>query len=182
MKHRGPSVIDPPNPYPAPMSFSLPDSARLWIFTADRTLSPAETTALTERVDEFLAEWASHGRAVSGEATVLHGRFLVVTAHLDGGVSGCGIDSMTHAVEEIAADLGFGWLDGLHVAYRDEGGDVQAVPRPAFRTLVRDGAVTAETPVFVTTLDTLGALRADDLERPAAEAWHARVFRIPTPA
>ena len=59
---------------------------------------------------------------------------------------------------------------------------MRVVPRPAFRALVRDGAVTAETPVFVTTLDSLGALRASGIERPAAESWHARVFRIPVPA
>lgn len=162
------------------MLSALPDSARLWFFTADRPLSTDTAGALQRRVEDFLTEWASHGRAVPGEAAVLHDRFLAVAAHLDGGVSGCGIDSMTHAVEEIASGLGFGWLDGLHVAYRDASGDVHAVPRPAFRALVRDGAVTAETPVFVTTLDTLGDLRAGGLERPAAEAWHARVFRIPT--
>ena len=161
---------------------TLPDSARLWIFTADRPLAPTEATTLTERLDAFLAEWASHGRAVPGDAAVLHDRFLAVAAHLEGGVSGCGIDSMTHAVEEIGRDLGIGWLDGLHVTYRDEHGDIRAVTRPAFRALVRDGAVTAETPVFVTTLDALGDLRTGGLERPAAEAWHARVFRIPTPA
>lgn len=161
---------------------ALPDSARLWVLTADRTLSPLESDALAVRVAAFLSEWSSHGRPVPGAAEVLHGRFLVVAASLEGGVSGCGIDSMTHAVERIASGLGFGWLDGLHVAYRDESGAVQAVPRPAFRALVRDGAVTAETPVFVTTLDSLGDLRAGGLERPAAETWHARVFRIPTPA
>lgn len=161
---------------------ALPASARLWTFTADRML-PADTTdALCSRVEAFLTEWTSHGRAVAAEAAVLHGRFLVVAASLEGGVSGCGIDSMVHAVEQIGHDLGFGWLDGLHVAYRDEHGEVQAVARPAFRALVRDGVVTAETPVFVTTLDTLGDLRGGGLERPAAEAWHARVFRIPTPA
>ena len=159
----------------------LPDTARLWIFTADRPLSARTTDALQARIEAFLTEWASHGRAVSGAAVVLHDRFLAVAAHLQGGVSGCGIDSMTHAVEGIAQELGFGWADGLQVAYREASGDVRTVPRPAFRALVRDGAVTAETPVFVTTLDSLGDLRSGGLERPAAEAWHARVFRIPTP-
>ena len=68
------------------------------------------------------------------------------------------------------------------LAYRDEAGAVQAVPRPAFRRLARDGDVTAATPVFVTTAETLGTLRADGLERPAGEAWHGRVFRLAEPA
>src|SRR5690606_23366861 len=160
----------------------LPDTARLWIFTADQPLSASTTEALQTRMDAFFTEWASHGRAVSGAGTVLADRFLAVAAHLDGGVSGCGIDSMTHAVEEIARELGFGWADALQIAYREASGAVRVVPRPAFRALVRDGAVTAETPVFVTTLDSLGDLRASGIERPAAESWHARVFRIPVPA
>ncbi len=160
----------------------LPDTARLWIFTADQPLSASTTEALQARIDAFFTEWASHGRAVTGAAAVLDDRFLAVAAHLDGGVSGCGIDSMTHAVEEIARELGFGWADGLQIAYRAADGTVQVVPRPTFRALVRDGAVTADTPVFVTTLDSLGDLRAGGIERPAAESWHARVFRIPVPA
>lgn len=160
----------------------LPDDARVWVFTADRPLASRIAEPLLAETERFLAEWASHGRAVPGQATVLHDRFLVVAARLEGGVSGCGIDSMVHAVEEIGAAHGIAWLDGLHVAYRDEAGAVQAVSRPAFRRLARDGAVTATTPVFVTTAETLGALRADGLERPAGEAWHGRVFRLAEPA
>jgi hypothetical protein len=156
----------------------LPDHARLWIFTADAPLPPAQRSAVLERTQDFLARWASHGRPVPADAGFLHDRFLAVAAHLEGGVSGCGIDSLVHAVEGIARGLGFGWLDGLHVAYRDAAGDVQAVPRAAFRALVRDGAVTAETPVFLTTTETLGALRAGGFERPAGTAWHGRVFGL----
>ena len=157
----------------------LPDDARLWVFTAAAPLDDATRSALIERVGAFLTQWDSHGRPVPGEAEVLHDHFLTVTAHLAGGVSGCGIDKLVHAVEAAGAQLGIEWVDGLHLAYRDADGTVQVVPRPTFRSLVRDGLVTADTPVFVTTLDTLGDLRAGGLERPAGEAWHSRVFRIP---
>ena len=164
------------------MDSTLPDDARLWVFTASQPLGDSTRQTLHERVTDFLERWASHGRPVPGDATVLHDRFLVVAAHLVGGVSGCGIDSLVHAVEEIGAELGVTWADGLHLAYRDAEGKVQTVPRPVFRSLVRKGVVTADTPVFVTTLETLGDLRADGLERPAGDSWHARVFHLAEPA
>lgn len=163
------------------MNTTLPDSARLWTFTASRTLAPDEQAQLMAAVEDFLGGWASHGRPVAGAAELREGRFLVVAGHLDG-ISGCGIDSLVHGLEAAASALGFTWLDGLHVAFRAPSGDVRVVPRPAFRALVRSGEVTAETPVFVTTLETLGALRAGGLEQPAGEAWHARAFRIPVAA
>ncbi len=165
---------------PALMLFpDLPADARVWIFTADRPLRSAESSALLEAVNRFTAQWTSHGRPVPGRAALLDERFLAVAARLPGGVSGCGIDSLVHAVEEAGRSAGLAWLDGLQVVWRGRSGAVQAGPRAAFRKQVRAGAVTAETPVFLTTLDTLGGLRDGGLERPAGETWHARVFRLP---
>lgn len=160
----------------------LPADARLWVFTADRALSTPEQERLRDAMTAFLAEWTSHGRPVLGDAAVLHDRFLVVGAHLGGGVSGCGIDSLVHAVEAMGDDLGIAWGDGLQVAFRDGDGAVQTLPRPAFRQLVREETVTAATPVFDTTLASVGDLRAGGLERPAGSAWHGRVFRLAEPA
>lgn len=161
---------------------ALPDDARTWVFTADRALTPPESERLLDAVGAFVRDWASHGRPVPGGTAFLHGRFLLIAAHLgegqNAGVSGCGIDSMTQALGAIASDLGVQWLDALHVAFREADGAVAVVPRPAFRQLARSGAVTAETPVFDTTVERLGDLRAQGLERPAGASWHGRVFRL----
>lgn len=160
----------------------LPDHARLWIFTADRALTDAEQTRLLADLGRFVEQWASHGRSVPGAVYIHDARFVVVGAHLEGGVSGCGIDSLTHAVEQAGADVGVAWADGLQVVYRDTDGTVHVVPRPVFRQLARDGAITTATPVFDTTVNTVGALRATGLERPAGSTWHGRVFRLMEPA
>ena len=161
---------------------SLPPDARLWIFTADRPLSASDQHQLQETLSGFIAQWTSHGRPVPGEVTLAHDRFVLVAAHLAGGVSGCGIDSLVHAVEQAGAALDVQWVDGLHIVFRGADDAVDVLPRPAFRQLVRDGAVTSETPVFLTTLDTVGALRDGGLERPAGATWHGRTFRLTEPA
>lgn len=160
----------------------LPDDARLWIFTADRSLSEADQTRLIEEVGRFVQQWSSHGRPVPGAVALHENRFVLVGARLEGGVSGCGIDSLTHAVERAGDNVGIEWADGLQVVYRDAEGAIQVVPRPVFRQLARDGSITTATPVFDTTADTVGAVRTHGLERPAGSTWHGRVFRLMEPA
>lgn len=162
---------------------SLPDTARCWIYVAERRLTEAEQATLLEALQPFFAGWASHGRPVQGAATILEDRFLVVAGVIVGGeISGCGIDASVHAVEETAGRLCITWSSPLLVFFRDDDGALQSLPRSAFRNRVADGAVTAETPVFDLSLTTLGHLRSGAFEKPAGASWHARVFRIPEPA
>ena len=162
---------------------SLPDDARLWIYAADRPLSETEQARLLEKLNAFLSRWASHGRPVEGTVTIQDDRFLLLSGLVRGGeISGCGVDASVHAVEETGAELGIAWLSPLNVFFRDADGAVQALPRAAFRKLVRAGTVTAETSVFDLSLTALADVRQGRFERPAGEMWHALVFKIPQPA
>jgi hypothetical protein len=162
---------------------TLPDSARVWIYTADHHLGLSEQSALLDSLRPFLAQWTSHGRRVIGEALILEGRLLIVAATLaEGDISGCGIDASTHAVEEAGRALGIEWLLGLTVLYRDHAGMVQVVSRPEFRDLVRRGVVHAGTQVIDTNLTTLEDLHSGKLEKLAGASWHGRTFQIHEPA
>lgn len=162
---------------------AFPDDARLWIHVADRALTDPEQNALLDRLAAFIKKWTTHGRPVTGNATVLDDRFLALAATLaEGDISGCGIDAATHAVTEAADALDITWVPALHVVFRDTDGRIQHGPRSAFRAHVQQGAVTTETPVFDPSITTLGAFRQGRFERPARASWHARVFDLPTPA
>jgi hypothetical protein len=97
---------------------------------------------------------------------------------VNAGVSGCGIDKLQHAVEDAAGAAGFAWVAPLDVLYRDDAGEVRTLSRPAFRDLARAGAVHGGTPVFDLTLRTVGALRTEGIEHPAARRWHGRTFGL----
>lgn len=158
---------------------SLPDSARAWIYAADRTLGKPEVERLVELLDHFCAEWRYHGRKVESAAAVLEGRFAVlagVTA--EGDISGCGIDASVHALDQAAAELGLQWLPGLYVHFREQDSSITSVPRSDFRSLAASGEVDRTTPVFDLSIDTLGDLRAGRFEQPAASTWHGRAFRL----
>jgi hypothetical protein len=160
---------------------SLPNDARVWIHAADAPLSDATQTALLDRLSAFMNDWTSHQRAVEGAATLLHDQFLVVAAATaSGDISGCGIDDLTHAVDDIASALDIAWVPALHVLYRAPDGAVVAASRRTFQTRAEEGTITSETSVFDPSLTTLGALRAGEFERPARDSWHAQM--LPTPA
>lgn len=165
----------------------LPDAARVWLFPLDRTLDADEAEALRGDVAAWLSSWASHGRPVQAEAAVLAGRALAVgavisEADLNAGVSGCGIDAMERAVADALGRGGVALAPALAVTYRDADGAWTTAPRPAFRRLVREGRADGATPVLDVTARTVGALREHGAERPAAEAWTGRAFRIAAPA
>lgn len=162
---------------------TLPDAARAWLFPLDRTLDDAEADALRADLAAWLPSWVSHGRPVQAEAAVLAGRVVAVgavisEADVNAGVSGCGIDAMERAVAAALGRGGVGLAPPLAVLYRDGDGAWAEVPRPAFRRLVREGGAGADTLVLDATAETVGALRAHGVERPAAEAWHGRAFRL----
>lgn len=158
---------------------SLPDAARVWLCAAS---GPIPASAL-DAVRAFLPTWASHGRPVTAEATVIADSVLVVAAvisseEMNAGVSGCGIDAMSHAVETAFSDSGLTQASPLAVTYRDARGAWATVARPVFRRLAKDGEVDGDTPVLDLTSTDLSTLRASGVERPAAEAWHGRAFGL----
>lgn len=157
----------------------LPPEARLWIYAAARDLSDDEVARVDEALGDFLREWSSHGRDVSGEAAVIHNRFLVIGAHIPSGdISGCGIDKSARVVEEIGQALEIDWLSALYVHHQTEDGAIASVPRGTFRRMVREGAVDGSTLVYDLTVQDVRGLRAGLMLRPASQTWHARAFMI----
>jgi len=160
----------------------LPGDARCWIHVADTPLDADTQTVLLDHLSDFFETWTSHQRPVTGRATLRDDRVLIVAATLDdGAISGCGIDSLTHTIDDVAASKQVRWMPALHVLYRDADGHLQSVSRTTFRERVDDGHITAETPVLDPSLTTLADVR-DRFEQPASASWHGRIFRIPTPA
>ncbi len=156
----------------------LPDAARVWLFALD---GPAE--AVLPAVASWLPSWASHGRPVEARAEAVAERVLAVGAvispeEINAGVSGCGIDTMRHAVDAAVASAGRALAPALSVTFREADGAWQTASRPTFRRLVAEGAVLAGTPVVDVTPETVGALRAVGAVRPAAEAWTGRAFGL----
>jgi hypothetical protein len=155
---------------------SLPDSARLWVFAAERALTPGEAEALLDTVDGFLGVWAAHGRPLTSARELRESRFLFIAVdEAAAGASGCSIDALVREIRGLEGRLGLTLVDHGPVVFRDAG-TIRRVPREEFAALAGAGRVTPDTVVFDTTISRLAALREGHWELPAAAAWHGRAF------
>jgi hypothetical protein len=155
---------------------NLPDTARLWLFAAERPLGADERAALLATVDAFLDGWQAHGHPLSAGRELRDDRFLLIAVdERAAGVSGCSVDALTRSIHALEARLGVILIDHGPVLFREHG-RIRRVPRDEFAELARRGEVTPETLVFDNTIADLGALRAGRWEVPAASAWHGRAF------
>ncbi|CAN5608277.1 hypothetical protein BH23BAC4_BH23BAC4_09110 [soil metagenome] len=152
----------------APLLPELPDDAPAWVFVADRPLARSEVDTLEARVARALDGWSSHGRPVSGGYAVIYDRILVAAATLDGDISGCGIDKLTHAAEGAAIAIGFKWLTGLSMLYRNGDGEVHVATRAALRR----GTVPDAQQVVWASPHNLGDLRQNGLFRSLSLLHH----------
>jgi hypothetical protein len=157
---------------------SLPDPARLWIFAADRTLTPEERSLLAGAVDRGLADWAAHGSPVTWGFEVVRDQFLLIGVDESRtALSGCSIDGAIREIKELESRLHTPFLDHGRVFFRD-GDGFRSVPREVFKELAREGRVTADTVVLNNVLATVGEYRRGEWEVPVRRSWHARAFPV----
>lgn len=154
-------------------------SSRVWCFHAERALAPAEAEQFTRGFDAFIRTWAAHGAGLFAGYQLRYGQFIVVAVdQTKMPPSGCSIDKMARTLMELGNALDIEILNAPEIAFRDAGGAVGCLGRAQFAALAQAGGVTADTVVFDETIQDLDSYRAGKWEVPAAQAWHAKAFRL----
>lgn len=155
---------------------ALPAGARAWVFGAAAPITGAAAQSLLSTVDAHLANWRAHGAPLVCAREWRDDRFLVIGVdEAATGATGCSIDGLFHVLRDIESLVGTTLVGGGTVYWRDATGAVMSGTRPAFREAAAGGAVAADSPVFDTTVTTVGGYRVG-FERPAAESWHAKLL------
>ncbi len=151
---------------------NLPDNSRIWIFPADRKLSPAESSELLALLDSYLTGWEAHHVPVSASRELKYDQFVIIAADPQvTAPSGCSIDDMTRAIKSLSQKFGVDFFNPMKVFYRVRG-EVNVVSRAEFKTLAANSEVDASTIVFDNSLVTLGSYRSGKWEIAAGQSWH----------
>lgn len=151
----------------------LPDDARLWVFAASDPVVGPDAAHLLGTVDEYLDQWAAHGRPLICARDWRDDRFLAVAVdEASAGASGCSIDALFRILQKLQGSLGTSLVGGSRLFYRAGDGVVHMVERGDFGRRRAAGELGDDTPVFDTSATTVGAYR-DGFERPLASSWHA---------
>jgi hypothetical protein len=151
---------------------SLPDSARVWVYGADRDLVPGGEEELLQTVDSFLDQWAAHGTPLDAARDWREGRFLTIAVDQEkAGASGCSIDVLFRNLKALESRVGAHLVPSGMVYLRDRAGKIQAVTRPEFTDLAERGEIDDKTKVFDVSVVTLGEWRGR-FESHAHDSWH----------
>jgi hypothetical protein len=151
----------------------LPDSARIWIFGSETPLNGAVADSLLAEVDGYLDQWKAHGFPLRAAREWKDNRFLVIG--IDPTVeqaSGCSIDGLFRALQNMQKTIGAQIVGGGRVFYRDAEGATHSVTREEFSSLTAAGTIKKETPVFDTSITRLDEWKAG-FEKPLADSWAA---------
>ena len=153
----------------------LPDHARVWIYPANRALSPAEQDAANKAVQRFATQWTAHRRELSAFGDLYKSRFLrLAVDESSAGASGCSIDASVRFVQQLGAQLGVDWLDRRMVYTRSSDGELTARSVDAFAEAYAEGHIADNTTVVDTLVDSKAKFDVG-FERPLVESWHARL-------
>lgn len=151
----------------------LPDNARIWVFGSDAAITGAVASSLLAEVDAYLDQWKAHGFPLRAAREWRDNRFLVIgidpTAEQ---ASGCSIDGLFRALQNMQKTMGTQIVGGGRVFYRDASGATQSATREDFSSLSSSGAIGPRTPVFDTSVTRLDDWRLK-FEKPLAESWAA---------
>jgi hypothetical protein len=139
---------------------SMPDHARIWIYQANRRLSPTDAAALSSGLTQMCGEWAAHGVPLHTSFKILHDQFIVLAVdEAANGASGCSIDGSVRVLKDLQKGLGLDFFDRATVAF-DQDAKVVVYPHAEIRNLLEKKALSADTITFNNTLTTKGELKA----------------------
>ena len=82
------------------------DNSRVWIYQCNRMVGMGEALQIEPMLEDFVANWKSHGAAVKGFANLLFGQFIIIMAdETQSTVGGCSTDSSVRVIKQIEQDL-----------------------------------------------------------------------------
>ena len=155
---------------------SLPDSARIWVYGADRNLDEDAEKKLLDAVDEFLSRWAAHGVPLHNARRWDDDRFLTIGVDsTKEGASGCSIDGLYRALKTIEPQLGAHIVTSGLVYYRDRDGNIQSVTRDEFSDAASRGEINGDTEVYDLSVTSVNEWRSRFRAR-ASDSWHASLM------
>jgi hypothetical protein len=149
--------------------------ARVWVYQANRELTPEETGIITETLKASLDTWEAHGKPLTASGKIFEHRFIVIAVdERDELPSGCSIDKSVHWLQEIGQRMNIDFFD-RSLAYLDDNGHVQTVPVPKIKQAVINEMIMPSTTIF----DNQVATKAQWMNRwkiPASNSWLNRYF------
>lgn len=143
---------------------------RLIIYPASRPFTSKESKVITEKLYDFLATWAAHGKPLSSSFKIEKNQFIVVCVDEDKeAASGCSIDSLGQIMRQIDAEFDLGLFDRMKATFV-ENGETKTMKLQDFRKGLKEGTISRDIEVFDFSKNSYVAFLSDFL-LPLKRSW-----------
>lgn len=143
---------------------------RVIIYPASRPFTAVESKVITEKLFDFLATWAAHGKPLSSSFKIEKNQFIVVCVDEEKeAASGCSIDALGGLMRQLDEDFKLGLFDRMKASFV-ENGEVKTMKLQDFRNAVKSGEISDEIQVFDFSKNTYVAFLSDFL-LPLKRSW-----------
>ena len=143
---------------------------RIIIYPASRQLTAKESKLITEKLFDFLASWAAHGKPLSASFKIEKNQFIVVSVDEEKeAASGCSIDELSGIMRDIDAEFNLGLFDRMKASFV-ENGEIKTMKLQDFRTALKNGELSQDIQVFDFSKNTYVAFLSDFL-LPLKRSW-----------
>lgn len=154
---------------------TLPPSARVWIYQADRILTQQEVETISTYLQNEVAQWAAHGSPLVGAFAVLYNRFVIVAVdEAQNAASGCSIDASTRWLKALGEHLQLNFFDRSVSYWKNQ--SIASVEMLQLKQEVALGNITPDTVIFNNLVATKGDFETQ-WQLKAADSWMKRYFK-----
>lgn len=121
---------------------------RVIIYPASRPFTAKESKIITEKLYDFLATWAAHGKPLSSSFKIERNQFIVVCVDEEKeAASGCSIDALGGVMRELDQEFSLGLFDRMKASFV-ENGEVKTMKLQDFRKGLKEGVISKDIEVF----------------------------------
>ena len=165
------------------LSTDLAPTSRAWVYQCNRVFTLAEALDIEDLLNEFAAQWQTHGAPVKGGAYLLFGQFIVLLADETAtNVSGCSTDSSEKKKKSIEQQYSVNLFDRTMLAFilkdKLDNDQVQLLPLSQLQYAVENNFITADTLFFNNMVQTKAELENKWIV-PVKESWLAKKINEP---
>ena len=121
---------------------------RVIIYPASRPFTPKESKVITEKLYDFLATWAAHGKPLESSFKIEKNQFIIICVDEEKEpASGCSIDALGGVMKEIDQEFQLGLFDRMKASFV-ENGELKTMKLQDFRKGLKEGEISKDIEVF----------------------------------
>jgi hypothetical protein len=151
--------------------------SKVWIYQADRIYGLAEALQVEEKLENFVAQWKSHGTPVEAFANLFYGRFIILIVNADGeNASGCSIDGSVRLIKELETTFNNMLTNRLNLAFNHKE-KIEVIPYNQCSYALQNGLLAADSLFFDNSINTLQQLQTKWLV-PIENSWLGKKLQL----